>query len=63
VRAGLGLSGFLFDCIALTALREQFGLLTRALRFLSKTMLKGLDLFEAASFCMVSDSMTGKQPD
>jgi len=50
VRAGLGLSGLLFDCIALTAVREQFGLLTQALRFLSKTMLKGLDLFETASF-------------
>jgi hypothetical protein len=49
VRAGLGLSGLLFDCIALTAVREQFGLLTQALRFLSKTVLKGLDLFETAS--------------
>jgi hypothetical protein len=63
VRAGLGLSGFLFDCIALTALREQFGLLTRALRFLSKTMLKGLDLFETASFLHGLRLHAGKQPD
>jgi hypothetical protein len=57
------LSGPVFDCIALIAVREQFGLLTQPLRFFGKTLFEGLDLFETASLCMVSDSMTGKQPD
>jgi hypothetical protein len=45
VRSGLGLSGLVFNCFALIAVREQFGLLTQALRFFSKTLLKGLNLF------------------